>query len=91
MSGFRRRFSQIREDMGDVGVKLVVDKPLACGPTRTSHTIPELNRGLAVTIEELITALYVHRYTGILTLDFRNGRPFFYALGRPQRGKIVVP
>lgn len=69
----------------------MVDKPLAGRPTRTSRTLLELNRGLSVTIEELLTALYVHRYTGIVTFDFRNGRPFFYALGRPQRGKIVAP
>ncbi len=65
--------------------------PLASGPTRTSPTISALRLGASVAIEELVTALYAHRYNGVVTLDFRNGRPRLYAIGRPRRGKIIAP
>ena len=70
---------------------LVVNKPLACGPTRTLPTLLEIQRGTSITFEELITTLYVHRYTGIVTCDFRRGRPVFYSLGKPRRGNVVLP
>lgn len=55
----------------------------------TPPTVRELQRGTSVPIEALLTALYVHRYTGIVTFDFRRGRPLFYSLGKPRRGNLV--
>ncbi len=52
-------------------------------------TVSELSRGSSTTIEALLTALYVHRYTGIITFDFLRGRPRFYALGKPRRGNLI--
>jgi len=60
-------------------------------PISSPPTILELQSGASVPFEELLNALYVLHYTGIVTVDFRSGCPFFYALGRPRRGKIVVP
>lgn len=64
---------------------------LPSGPTPTLPTVVELKCGLSVSIEDLFTALYNREYTGVVTLDFRLGRPLLYALGRPRRGKIIVP
>ena len=52
-------------------------------------TVHELRRGQPTTIEELLVALYVHRYTGVITFDFQRGRPLCYALGKPRRGNLV--
>lgn len=48
-----------------------------------------LHAGEPATIEDIFTALYDARYTGPLLLDFRNGSPQCYTIGRPRRGKLV--
>lgn len=70
---------------------LVVHKPRSVGPTETVPTLRDLQQGVAIPIESLITALYVLGYTGLVTFDFCAGRPHLYALGQPRRGKIVSP
>lgn len=71
--------------------EIEIHKPRALGPTTTTPpTLDALQHGATVTLESLLTALYICRYNGTLTFDFHNGRPNRYAVGRPKRGNIII-